>query len=370
MRIPLSAPDVDDADRAAVMAVLRSRSLSLGPELSAFERDAAAYLGTTRAVATSSGTAGLHLSLLALGVGPGDEVITTPFSFIASANAILYVGAKPVFVDVRPDALDLEPKRVEAAITPKTRAILLVHVFGRPALAPPLLEIARRRGLALIEDACEAIGAEIGGRKVGSFGDVGVFGFYPNKAMTTGEGGLVATSNDAVAKRIASLRNQGRVEGGDWFDHAELGFNYRLSDIACALGRSQLSRLPSILERRAEVAAAYDARLRGRIDLRLPDLSPKEGRVSWFVYVVRLPSGATRADRDRVFDGLRAAGIGCGRYFAPIHLQPFYRSTFGYDRGAFPIAEEAGDLGLALPFFNRLTERDQDDVVATLRRLL
>lgn len=366
--IPLAQPDIDDADVRAVEAVLRSGRLSLGPELPAFESEAADYIGTRHAVGTSSGTASLHLALRALDIGEGDEVITTSFSFIASANAILYVGAKPVFVDIDPVTLNLDPAGVEAAITPRTKALLVVHVFGRPAAMDAIMDIAERHELRVVEDACEAIGAAVGGRKLGGIGDVGVFGFYPNKLMTMGEGGLITTNDDAVARRATRWRNQGRAPGGGWFDHVDLGYNYRLTDIQAALGRSQLRRIESFVERRATVARLYDERLRDHPSFEVPAFDAPGERMAWFVYVIRVRDPLDRAARDRIQRSLADEGIGCGRYFAPIHLQPLYRERFPELEGALPITESAGDRALALPFFNALDEARIDRVCAALAR--
>ncbi|MCP3981300.1 MAG: DegT/DnrJ/EryC1/StrS family aminotransferase [bacterium] len=358
-RIPLSAPDLTQSEIDAVVEVLRSPSLSLGPKLGEFERALAAVAGTRHAVALSSGTAGLHVCLRAFGVGAGDEVITTPFSFIASANVALYEGARPVFVDVDADTLNLDASRVESSITARTRAILAVHAFGVPADMQPLRALASRHGLHLIEDACEALGGEVEGRRLGSLGDAGVFAFYPNKQITTGEGGALVTDDESLARRVAGLRNHGR-DPSDPSRHAYLGFNYRLSDIQCALGLAQLQRLPEILERRREVARAYETRLRGVPGLVLPVDLGSSG--SWFVYVVRLSEELDAADRDAIHDDLRERGIGCGRYFAPIHLHEFYRDAFGHRPGDFPVAEAAAERTLALPFFNRLQPAQIDEV--------
>lgn len=359
-RIPLSAPDVTRAEIDAVCDVLRTRFLSFGPKLPLFETALADFVGAERAVAVSSGTAGLHLAVRALGWRAGDEVVTTPFSFVASANALLYEGVRPVFVDVDADDLNLDPDRVEAALTARTRGMLAVHVFGRPAPLDRLASLCRARGLSLIEDACEALGAEIGGRRVGAVGDVGVFGFYPNKQLTTGEGGALVTNRPELAERALAQRNHGRAAGSEL--HAELGFNYRLSELACALGLAQLERLPELLARRAAVARGYDERLRARPELRLPPLDVAGGRVSWFVYVVRLDERFSRADRDAIRAELREAGIGCGAYFAPIHLQAPYVARLGHRAGDFPVAEAAAARTLALPFHPGLTPAETDEV--------
>jgi perosamine synthetase len=358
MRIPLSAPDVDEDDIAAVVRVLRTSQLSLGPVLGEFERGFAEYVGAPHAIAVSSGTAGLHLALLALGIGEGDEVIVPSFTFIAAANAILYVGAVPVFVDIDRVTLNMDAARVERAITPRTRALMVVHTFGVPADMGALLEIAARQRLKIIEDACEAIGAEyrgheMRGRRVGTFGDAGVFAFYPNKQITTGEGGMIVTRDAEVAATLQSLRNQGRRPTDDWLEHSELGYNYRISEMNCALGLAQLRRIDSILERRREVAEEYDARLRDCPGLVLPVLAVPEGVVSWFVYVVRLSAGFTAADRDAVRGILIERGIGCGRYFAPIHQQAAYRDLPSA-AVRLPVTESEAERTLALPFFNRI----------------
>jgi perosamine synthetase len=367
--IPLSAPDIGEDEIAAVCEVLRSGRLSLGPRLEEFEAAAAKCAGVEFAAAVNSGTSGLHLALESLGVGPGDEVITTPFSFVASTHAILHAGATPVFVDVEAESLNLDPQRIEAALTPRTRALLPVHVFGRPADMPAIGRIAADRELFVIEDACEAIGAEAFGRRAGGLGDVGVFAFYPNKQITTGEGGVVLSDRHDLIERVRALRNQGRSRDG-WHEHALLGWNYRLSELAAALGVVQLSRLAEILARREAVARAYGERLAE--DPRLEPRAPDEPgtRTSWFVYSVRLRAPLGRTERDRVAVGLAERGIGCARYFAPIHLQPAYRERFGFAPGDFPVCEAAADRCLALPFFNAMTTREIDRVCDALRSLL
>jgi perosamine synthetase len=354
MKIPLSQPDLTWVERKAVLDVLDSTYLSLGPKLPEFERAMARYTGVKHAVAVNSGTSALHLIVRALGIGDGDEVITTPFSFIASANCILMERARPVFVDIDPDSYNLDPSNIEAAITPRTKAILAVDVFGRCAAWDQIEAIAERHNLAVIEDSCEAIGAEYRGKRAGSFGAAGCFAFYPNKQMTTGEGGMIVTDRDDIASLCRSMRNQGRDEDQGWLEHARLGFNYRLSDLHCALGLAQLSRLEELLQGRASGAKLYREALQGINGLVLPT-EPVEGRMSWFVYVVRLASRFSREDRDRILRGLKSNGIGCNNYFSPIHLQPFYAKTFGYGLGSFPVAEHVSDRTIALPFFSALT---------------
>jgi perosamine synthetase len=384
IRIPLSAPDITDAEIDAVTAVLRTNRLSLGPELEAFERAVAAYHSIPDAVAVSSGTAGLHLALLALGIGESCEVIVPSFAFVAVANAVLQVRATPVFVDIDPVTLNLDSALVEEAITPRTRAILVVHTFGVPAEMDGLQEISRRHNLMLIEDACEAIGAEYDSRKAGSFGDLGVLGFYPNKQITTGEGGCVLVRSGELADRLRSLRNQGRLSkcrdaaqdmerdpAARWFEHEEIGYNYRLSELAAALGRVQLGRVDEILAMRRAAAECYQSLLETVSDLELPPLALPRRSISWFVYVVRLSGGQAGAAgdssfRDRVQRALARRGIAAGRYFAPIHQQPAWCRHGSSISANVPITETIARRTLALPFFNRITPAQQEEVAATL----
>jgi|SRR5579871_816860 len=365
LRIPLSAPDVADADIEAVVEVLRTPRLSIGPKMAAFERAVACFVGATEGVAVSSGTAGLHLVLRALNIGEGDEVILPSFTFVAAGNVILNERARPVFADIDPATLNIDPQKIEARITPRTRAILVVHTFGRPADLDPILALARRHGLRVIEDACEAIGAEYRGRRVGCIGDAGVFGFYPNKPITTGEGGMVVTCDRQLAETMRALRNQGRRESDGWTGHSLLGYNYRLSELNCALGVAQMQRLTEILDRRATIAARYQEALRGTRGIVPPPLSINEGRVCWFVYVVRLGSQFTRQDRDALCERLTARGIGCGRYFAPLHLQPLF-APYTPRPGELANTEQAADRTIALPFFNRLTDGEIGEVCVAL----
>jgi perosamine synthetase len=365
MKIPLSAPDITEAEIEAVVAVLRTPRLSLGPVTEQFESAVAEYVSLPHAVAVNSGTAGLHLCIRALGIGEGDEVIVPSFTFIAAANAIRYERATPVFADIDPYTLNINPQKIEEAITPRTRAILAVHTFGIPAEMTAILEIAGRHGLLVIEDACEAIGAEYRGRRVGSLGNAGVFAFYPNKQITTGEGGVVVTRDEELARRIRALRNQGRYESDDWFQHTELGYNYRISEINCALGLAQMSRLEEILQKRAAVATAYHRRLSAYPELSLPPLEVATGRISWFVYVVRLKA---HLERDAIMRELAAAGIASGRYFAPIHLQPSY-AAWRHSAG-LAVTEAEAARTLALPFFNNIEADAIDHVCNTLGRLV
>ena len=362
----LSRPDIKREDIEAVLGVLRSPHLALGPKLVEFEKAFAKYMGMKHAIAVNSGTSGLHLAVKALGVGQGDEVITTPFSFVASANCILFEGAVPRFVDIDPETLNIDASRIEAAITPRTKAILPVHVFGLPCEMDVIMRIAAEHGLAVIEDACEAIGAEYQRRKAGTFGAASVFAFYPNKQMTTGEGGMLVTDDDEVAAYAVSARNQGRSADGTWLAHERLGYNYRLDEMSAALGASQLTRIESILERRAKVAAWYGEALAAASGVR-PLGEFEWGKRSWFVYVVVLDDGTPR---DEVLTRLEALGVQSRAYFPPIHLQPFYRERFGYEEGAYPVCEGVAARTLTLPFSNQLSKADVQEVVERLRRAL
>jgi perosamine synthetase len=369
MRIPLAAPDISEADIEAVTDVLRTSRLSQGPKLEEFEHAVAEYVGASYAIAVNSGTSGLHLCIRALGIGEGDEVIVPSFAFIAVANAIRYEKAIPVFVDIDPVMLNLDPNRIETAITPRTRAILVVHTFGCPAELSEIIVIARRHNLFVIEDSCEAIGAEYEGRKVGAEGEAGVFSFYPNKQVTTGEGGVIVTQNREIATLARKLRNHGRDNSGDRFQHTELGYNYRISEMSCALGIEQLKRIEDVLERRATIAQKYSDRLKGHPNLKLPPLSLPRRKVSWFVYVIRLVSQVDQAHRDWIVKEMSARGIGCGTYFSPIHLQPIYNSE-SHRRTDLPVTEWNAMRSLALPFFNRIVDAEIDEVCKTLYELI
>ena len=367
--IPLARPNITQAEIDAVVAVLGSPSLSLGPKLAEFEEAFAAHCGTRHAVACSSGTAGLHLLMHAMGITTGDEVVTTPFSFIASANCVLMVGAKPVFVDIDPDTWNIDPSRIETAITSQTKAIIPVDTFGQVADMDVIREIARGRGLFLLEDSCEALGGRYKGKPAGSLGDAGVFGFYPNKQITTGEGGMIVTDNPDWARLCRSLRNQGRDTNGGWLAHPRMGYNYRISELNCALGLVQLRRLGEILEARNRVHALYVERLADLPQINMQTVSPQVD-TSWFVLVVRLDDRYSQEDRDRILVNLGDRGIGCSNYFAPIHLQPFYVERFGYRPGDFPICEALTARTIALPFHHELTGDDVDRVCAELAALL
>ena len=369
MRIPLSAPDITEADIEAVVSVLRTPRLSIGPRMAEFEDAVAEVAGVPYGVAVSSGTAGLHLCLCALGIGEGDEVILPSFTFIAAGNAVLYQRAKPVFVDIEGITSNLDPGRLEEKITPRTRAIVVVLTFGHPADLDPIMEVAQRHGLAVIEDACEAIGAKYRGRNIGGIGDLGVFGFYPNKPVTTGEGGMVVTRDARLADTMRALRNQGRRAADGWLDHSLLGYNYRLSEINCALGVAQMKRLGAILATREAVAMRYAKALESIPEVIVPPLKIEGGRLCWFVFVIRLAARFSRADRDSICDQLTARGIGCGRYFAPLHLQPLF-AEYANSRDDLVVTEQVADRTLALPFFNRLTDEEISEVCVTLREAI
>jgi perosamine synthetase len=352
--IPLARPSIGPLEEERVLDVLRSRQLSLGPRLAEFERALGERVGVRHVSAVSSGTAGLHLALRAAGIEAGDEVITSPFSFVASANSIVYENARPVFCDIDARTLNLDPDAAAAAAGERTAGMLPVHIFGYPADMPAIEALAAQRGLWLVEDACEALGAVHGdGTPVGARGHAAVFAFYPNKQVATGEGGAVVCPGEDVKVRIDSERNQGRTPDKGWLDYDRLGFNYRLSDIACALGLAQLERLDDLLGARARLAAGYSELLAEVEGLVLPCPDSGGDRRSWFVYVVQLPEGV---DRDAVIEELRLRGIDSKPYLPAIHLMAFYRERFGHREGEFPVCEEISRRSLALPFFPELTE--------------
>lgn len=367
--IPLARPNITQAEIDAVVAVLRTPDLSLGPKLGEFESEFAQYCGTRHAVACSSGTTGLHLLVRALGIGAGDEVITTPFSFVASSNCIEMEGATPVYVDIDPRTWNIDATRLEEAVTKRAKAILPVDVFGQVADMDAIRGIAQRHGLKVIEDSCEALGGRYRGRPAGSLGDAGVFGFYPNKQLTTGEGGMIVTDDDGLAVMCRSLRNQGRDTHGGWLAHARMGYNYRLSDINCALGLAQLRRIDEILAARTQVAEWYRARLANEKRVVLQHVVP-EVEISWFVFVVRLADEYTAEDRGRILVDLRERGIGCSNYFTPIHLQPFNVERYGYRAGDFPVCEGVAARTIALPFHHEITERHVERICDELVSLL
>lgn len=366
--IPLSQQDITEQEISAVNDVLRSSALSLGPKLPEFEEKVARFVGVKHAIAVNSGTSGLHLCVRALDIKDDDEVITTPFSFVASANCMLFERAKPVFVDIDKTTLNIDSSKIEAAITPRTKAILPVHIFGLPANMPVIMEIAKKHNLSVIEDSCEALGATVDGVQAGAIGDCGTFAFYPNKQMTTGEGGIIVTDNDYIAKLSKSMRNQGRDEGMGWLAHTRLGYNYRISDINCALGIVQIERIHEILKARNDVAKMYKDVLSKELpEIILPCEDADGLSRSWFVYVVQLPHKYSEEQRNSVIHHLRERGIGCNCYFPPIHLQPFYKELYGYKEGDFPVTECVSKRSIALPFFNKLSEENIKIVTQELK---
>lgn len=387
MRIPLSKPDIGERDIEYVTRALRSGQLSLGPALDEFESRFAAYVGTRFAVATNSGTSALHACVRALGIGADDEVLTVSFSFPASVNCLLYEQALPSFVDVDPNTLNLDPsdarkilerdyvwdptyrRAVNRRSGRTLKGILPVHIFGLPCAMGPILKIARELNLFVIEDACEALGAEWEGRRVGTFGDAAAFAFYPNKQLTTAEGGMVVTDNPEIASVCRSLRNQGRGEDGEWLQHVRLGYNYRLSDIHCALGLAQLERIDEMLSARERLAVLYSNRLSGIPEIAVP-AAAANGKRSWFVYAVLVRGSAPRALRDRLMTGLRERGIASRPYFAAIHRQPYFKQIRLSSRHPLPQTELASDSCLALPFFPSMSEEQLNEVCAAVREVL
>ena len=390
-QVPLSGPDISQREIDIINEVIATPYLSMGPMIQRFEEAMAGYMGCGHAVGVSSGTAGLHLAVIAAGVGEGDLVITTPFSFVASANCFLYERAIPIFVDIDRRTLNVDPAlvcqaaadlmehpdRAQQWLPPMVRnsqseignlrAILPVHVFGQPADMDLISHGARHYGLGVIEDACEALGAEYQGRKAGTLGDAAVFGFYPNKQITTGEGGMLVTDNEEWASLFRSLRNQGRDQSGAWLRHVRLGYNYRLDELSAALGLAQMERIEELLAKRERVAGWYNERL-GRVEgLEIPQMSPLTTRVGWFVYVIRLAPGI---DREGVMKRLEEQGIPSRSYFPAIHLQPLYREKFGYREGDFPVTEEVARSTLALPFWGNMTEPEVEYVCSTLDQVL
>ena len=386
--VPMSHPDLNDADRASVYEVLRTTTLSMGGQTLAFEKAIADYVGARHAVAVNSGTAGLHLCVRAAGIEMDDLVITTPFSFVASTNVLLFENAIPVFVDVDPLTGNLNVDQVEQAVgdliqggeaarkwLPRVgaerhgalKAILAVDVFGQPADYDRIKKLTAAHGLKLIEDSCEALGAQYKTRKAGMEGDYGVFAFYPNKQITTGEGGMIVTNDDKAAGLMRALRNQGRAPGDNWLQHTELGYNYRIDEMSAALGAQQMTRIDHLLDNRQRVADWYTERLVEIPGVEVPEITPDTTRVSWFVYVIRVKPGL---DRDELATKLSEAGIPVRPYFLPIHLQPYMVKRFGYREGDYPITEDLGRRGLALPFSGVMTEDQVDKVCQVLRKCL
>jgi perosamine synthetase len=386
--IPMSSPDLTDDERQAVARVLNTPNLSMGTQISRFEDCIKAYTGSQHAIGVSSGTAGLHLCVRAAAIQPGDLVITTPFSFVASTNVLLYEGAVPVFVDVEPRTGNIDPhlvfaaaqdimqggKNAQAWLPPKgasaeskLKAILPVDVFGQPADLEPILNTAWKYKLIVIEDSCEALGASYKGRPAGTLGDYGVFAFYPNKQITTGEGGMVITDDADAADLMRALRNQGRAPGDTWLQHTHLGYNYRLDEMSAALGVTQMQRLDALVSKRLKVADWYNQRIHEIPGIEAPTIARYTTRVSWFVYVVHF---ARELDRDNIAKKLEALGIPARPYFLPIHLQPYIMERFGYSEGIFPVTEDLGQRGLALPFSGVMEEGQVERVCQALRQVI
>jgi perosamine synthetase len=371
MKVPLSSPDIIDKDIEAVVGVMKTRYLSIGPKVVEFEKRIGEYVGTKYTVAVNSGTSALHLIIRGMGIGEGDVVITTPFSFIASSNCILFEKARPLFIDIEEDTLNLDADKVEEKLESmsgeelaKVKALLVVDAFGQPADWDRFRKIGKKYNLKLIDDSAEALGSEYKGRKCGSFGEAGVFAFYPNKQITTCEGGVLVTDNENLAGLARSMRNQGRGESGEWLDHERLGYNFRMDELSAALGCSQMERIEEILEKRAKVAEMYGEKLVEVEEVQVPFIAPYVNKMSWFVYVIRLERGI---DRNKVIKYLNEEGVQCKPYFTPIHLQPFYRKMFGHKEGDFPITEDVTERTIALPFFNNLKEEQIDYVVERLK---
>lgn len=370
MKIPLSKPDITDIEKKKVLEVLETSYLSLGPQLKEFEEKIAEYAGVKYAIAVNSGTSALHLIVRALDIKDNDEIITTPFSFISSSNCALFERAKPVFVDIDSETLNIDVSKIEEKINEKTKAILAVDVFGNPANWDELKEIAVKHNLYLIEDSAEALGSIYNGKRCGSFGDAGIFAFYPNKQITTGEGGVVLTNQKMIADKCYSMTNQGRrVENSKWLEHIRLGYNYRLDELSCALGIAQLSRIEEILNKRKTVAGIYNNKLKDVPEVKIPNFF-FEKTTSPFVYVIILEDSFSEKDRDVIVEEMNKKDIQCGFYFQPIHLQPFYREMFGYTDNDFPITEKISQRTIALPFFNDLKEEEIVYVVENLKQII
>ena len=371
MKVSLSSPDIIEKDIEAVVGVMKTRFLSIGPKVVEFEKRMSCCAGTKYTVAVNSGTSALHLIIRGMEIGEGDVVITTPFSFIASANCILFEGARPLFVDIEEDTLNLDADKVDEKLESlsreelaKVKALLVVDAFGQPADWDRFQAIGKKYNLKLIEDSAEALGAEYKGKRAGSLGEVGVFAFYPNKQITTGEGGVLVTDNEELARLARSMRNQGRGESGEWLDHERLGYNFRMDELSAALGCSQMERIEEILDKRAKVAGMYGEKLAEAEEVQVPFIADYVNRMSWFVYVIRLDKDI---NRDSVIEYLNQEGVQCKPYFTPIHLQPFYRKMFGYKEGDFPVTEDVTGRTIALPFFNNLKEEQIDYVVEKLK---
>jgi len=367
MNIQLAKPDITQLEIDAVIEVMKSGWLSIGPKIEEFERKIADYIGVKHAIGVNSGTSALHLLIKSYDIKDGDEVITTPFSFVASTNCILFERAKPVFVDIDPITLEIDMDQIESKITEKTKAILAVDVFGQPMDIRRLREIADKHKLILIEDSCEALGSEYNGVKSGSIADASVFAFYPNKQITTGEGGMIVTNDDNIAELCRSYRSQGRAITGFWLHHERMGYNYRLSELNAVIGSVQMDRLDDIIKRRNIVANMYNERISRIIGVNIPYVSPDTTVMSWFVYVIRLDE---TINRDTVMDYLKENGVPCRPYFTPIHIQPYIKEMFGYQEEDFPNTAKAGRSCIALPFYNDMSTEEIDYVINNLEKAI
>jgi len=369
-KVSLSKPDITEKEYKAVLEVLKTSHLSLGKKYLEFEKLMAKFAGVKYAVVVNSGTSGLHLIIRALGIKEGDEVITTPFSFIASSNCILFERAKPIFVDIDEKTFNIDVKKIEEKITKNTKAILAVDVFSQPADWQELRKIAEKHKLFLIEDSAEALGSEYMQKKCGSFGEAAVFAFYPNKQITTGEGGIILTNNKNIYEFCRSSANQGRKAlDGKWLEHIRLGYNYRLDELSCALGIAQIKRIKEIFKKRIRVANLYNKKLKNIEGLEIPYIKPGN-KLSWFVYVIKLSEKFSGKKKDNIIKEMAKRGIQCGKYFQTIHLQPFYKKEFGYKEGSYPVAENISKRTLALPFYNDLSEKEIDFVVNNLKEVI
>lgn len=363
MKVNLGEPDITNKEINLVKEVLESGILSIGPKIDEFENKFKEYFNVKHAIGVNSGTSALHLLVRSLDIKDGDEVITTPFSFVASTNCILFERAKPVFVDIDEKTLNIDINKIEEKITDRTKAILPVDVFGHPNNMTEIMKLAKKYNLKVIEDSCEAIGSEYKGIKSGTLADAGVFAFYPNKQITTGEGGMIITNNDNIAELCRSMRSQGRATTGLWLYHERLGYNYRMSEINAAVGIIQMERLKEIIDKRDKIAQIYNEKLKDIKGVTIPYVDSKVTNMSWFVYVIRLEDNI---DRNKIIDYLTENGIACKPYFTPIHLQPYMRNMFGFKEGEIPITEKVGKSTIALPFYNNLNKTDIEYVTKKL----
>jgi len=368
MKIPIAKHQITPEDCQAVLKTLKSPYVSCGPKVNEFEQKIAKYVNRKYGIAVSSGTAALHLILQAIDIQEGDEVITTPFSFIASSNCIMFEKAKPVFVDIDPKTRNIDPNKIEKAITKKTKAILAVDIFGQSADWNKIIKIAKKHKLHIIEDSCEALGSEYKNKKCGSFGDASTFAFFPNKQITTGEGGMIVTNNKKIYELCLSLRNQGRNAQPKWLEYERVGYNYRISDINCALGINQLKRIEKIIKKREKVVKMYNEELSNIEELKIPYQIPKT-KISWMHYVIELSDKYNRKDRDKIMEKLRLNGIGCREYFPAIHLMPHYKKL-GYKEGDLPVCEHLSEKVISLPLHNEITKKEIIYIAKTFRKIL